>query len=72
MKVLITGATGGIGRALIKVFYRNGWEILAVGRNQNMLTELKEKYKEKLNIYSLDIEVEKNIDEFVYKQYEVQ
>lgn len=71
MKVLITGATGGIGRALIKVFYRNGWEILAVGRNQNMLTELKEKYKEKLNIYSLDIEVEKNIDE-LFKSLEGQ
>lgn len=28
MKVLITGATGGIGKALIEVFYRNGWEIL--------------------------------------------
>lgn len=65
MKVLITGATGGIGRALIEVFYKNGWEILAVGRNQHILRELKAKYKEKLNIYSIDIEIEKNIDELL-------
>lgn len=62
MKVLITGATGGIGRALIEVFYRNGWEILAVGRNENILKELKEKYKEKLSIYPTDMGNEENID----------
>ena len=47
MRVLITGATGGIGKALIDIFYRNNWEILAVGRNQDILKELKKKYKEK-------------------------
>ncbi len=26
MRVLITGATGGIGKALIDIFYRNNWE----------------------------------------------
>ncbi|MGN0944449.1 SDR family NAD(P)-dependent oxidoreductase, partial [Fusobacterium varium] len=46
MKVLITGATGGIGKALIDIFYRNGWEILAVGRNRNILKELKGKYRD--------------------------
>ena len=33
MKVLITGATGGIGEEIIKVFYKNNYEIIAVGRD---------------------------------------
>ena len=45
MRVLITGATGGIGKALIDIFYRNNWEILAVGRNQDILKELKKNTK---------------------------
>ncbi len=71
MRVLIIGATGGIGKALIDIFYRNNWEILAVGRNQDILKELKKKYKEKLNIYSLDLENEKNINKF-FKEIEEQ
>lgn len=65
MKVLITGATGGIGKALIDIFYRNGWEILAVGRNQAIFKELKKKYKEKINIYFVDLKNEKDIDELL-------
>ena len=64
MKVLITGATGGIGKALIDIFYRNGWEILAVGRNRNILKELKGKYRDRLNTYYVDLGNEKSIDEF--------
>ncbi len=71
MRVLITGATGGIGKALIDIFYRNNWEILAIGRNQDILKELKKKYKEKLNIYPVDLEDEKNIDKF-FKEIEEQ
>ena len=48
MRVLITGATGGIGKALIDIFYRNNWEILAVGRNQDILKELKKKIQRKI------------------------
>ena len=69
MKVLITGATGGIGKALIDIFYRNGWEILAVGRNRNILKELKGKYRDRLNTYYVDLGNEKSIDEF-FKELE--
>lgn len=65
MNVLITGATGGIGQALIEVFYRNNWNILAVGRNNKILEELKLKYKDKIEIYSRDISKEKEIIEFL-------
>lgn len=61
MNILITGATGGIGQALIEVFYRNGWDILAVGRNKKILEELKLKYGDKIEVYRKDIEKEEEI-----------
>lgn len=30
--VIITGAAGGIGRATVKLFYRNGWQVIGVDR----------------------------------------
>ena len=65
MNILITGATGGIGQALIEVFYKNSWNILAVGRNNKILEDLKLKYKDKIEIYSRDISKEKEIIEFL-------
>lgn len=65
MNVLITGATGGIGQALIEVFYRNRWNILAVGRNKKILEELKLKYGDKIKIYSRNIEKEEEIKKFL-------
>ena len=65
MNVLITRATGCIGQALIEVFYKNSWNILAVGRNNKILEDLKLKYKDRIEIYSRDISKEKEIIEFL-------
>ena len=43
-KVLITGATGGIGNALVEKFNNNGAQILATGTNEEKLNNLKKKY----------------------------
>ena len=43
-KILITGATGGIGNALIEKFYKLGSSILATGTNPIKLENLKKKY----------------------------
>ena len=40
-KILITGATGGIGNSLVEKFYKLGSLILATGTNENKLEELK-------------------------------
>ncbi len=31
--VLITGAAGGVGKATVDVFFRNGWKVIGVDRN---------------------------------------
>ncbi len=43
-KVLITGATGGIGNSLVKKFDDLGSKILATGTNQEKLDNLKKKF----------------------------
>lgn len=40
MKVIITGASRGIGFEMVKHFLSNGYEVLAISRNQEKLKEL--------------------------------
>lgn len=39
-RVLITGATSGIGKALALDYARQGWQVYACGRNQSVLDDL--------------------------------
>jgi len=43
-RILITGATGGIGNSLVKKFYNLGSSILATGTNEEKLKNLKTSY----------------------------
>ena len=43
-KILITGATGGIGNSLIKKFYDLGSSVVATGTNEEKLNNLKIRY----------------------------
>ena len=47
--VLITGASSGIGRELAKVYVRNGFNLVLVGRRENRLDELKKEILEDIN-----------------------
>ena len=40
-KIIITGATGGIGNTLVKKFLELGAEVLATGTNEEKLKKLK-------------------------------
>ena len=51
-KILITGATGGIGKSLVNKFVSNNCSILATGTNEEKLNKLKDEFK--------DIKVKKN------------
>lgn len=41
--VIVTGASSGIGRATALLFAKNGWQVIAVGRNEKELNALREK-----------------------------
>ena len=43
-KILITGATGGIGNALVEKFYKLETKIIATGTNEDKLVSLKKKF----------------------------
>jgi 3-oxoacyl-[acyl-carrier protein] reductase len=54
-KILITGATGGIGHGLVKKFYELGSIVLATGTNENKLSQLKKEFKNiKTKAFRLD------------------
>jgi len=64
-RVLITGATGGIGQSLVKKFYDLGSIVLATGTNVDKLDKLKKEFKNiKIKSFKLDqhSEIEKFID----------
>ena len=65
-KVLITGATGGIGQSLVKKFDELGSIVLATGTNEEKLNKLKSEFKNiQIKPFKLDnhSEIEKFIDE---------
>ena len=64
-KIIITGATGGIGNSLVDKFYNFGSLVLATGTNEEKLDNLKKKYPniiiEKFKLNEHD-EIEKFIE----------
>ena len=53
--VLITGATGGIGQSLVKVFHANGYNVCATGTNVEKLSFLEKKYKTRFKGIQCDL-----------------
>lgn len=64
MNVLITGATGGIGKALVDIFVKNNYHVIAIGRNKVELDRLQQKYHHMILCYSIDITNENEINSF--------
>ena len=62
-KILITGATGGIGNSLVEKFYNHQSKILATGTNEEKLENLKKKYNIDTKKFNLDNH--DKIEEFV-------
>ena len=65
-KILITGATGGIGSAIVKKFSELGGNIFATGTNQEKLKKLKDIYP-KIHILNFNILNHTKIEEFIDK-----
>ena len=56
-KIIVTGATGGIGNSIIKLLSDSGAQILATGTKIDKLEELKSKFK---NVKILNFDISKN------------
>ena len=63
-KVLITGATGGIGYNLVKKFYDLGSIILATGTNEEKLNQLKKEFKD-IKTKSFKLDQHSEIEQFI-------
>jgi len=63
-KILITGATGGIGKAIVKKFLSLEGTVLATGTNTEKLDSLKKEFPT-INILKFDISEHSKIEEFI-------
>ena len=63
-KIIVTGATGGIGNSIVSKLYSHGANILASGTRKEKLDELKLKHNN-LNILKFDISQIDKIEKFI-------
>ena len=63
-KILITGATGGIGGEIVKKFTSLGGNVVATGTNTEKLDLLKKEHPS-LNVIKFDISEHSKIEEFI-------
>ena len=63
-KILVTGATGGIGNCLVKKFYENGAQIVATGTNEEKLDNLKKNFSN-IHIEKFQLNKHDKIEEFI-------
>ncbi len=63
-KILITGATGGIGKSLVKKFLSLDGTVLATGTNTEKLDALKKEFPN-INVLKFDISDHSKIEDFI-------
>jgi 3-oxoacyl-[acyl-carrier protein] reductase len=63
-KIIVTGASGGIGSSIVEKLYNVGADILATGTRIEKLEELKKKFK-KIKVLKFDISQHEKIEEFI-------
>ncbi len=64
LNILLTGATGVIGRSILDTLVLQGANVLATGTNEEKLKKIKDINKN-INIFKFDISDHKRIEEFV-------
>jgi 3-oxoacyl-[acyl-carrier protein] reductase len=63
-KIIITGATGGIGHSLVKKFYNYGSLVLASSTNEDKLKNLKKEFNN-IEIERFKLDEHQNIEAFI-------
>ncbi len=66
MKVLITGASSGIGKDMAKYLSSMGHDLILVARRKDLMDKLKDELTTSVEVIDCDLSIEKN----VYKLYE--
>ena len=66
-RVLVTGASSGIGRDIAREFSKRGYDLVIVARDNEKLQELKEELKTKVEVIATDLSVEENCIELFNK-----
>lgn len=61
MKVIIIGATSGIGRKMAELYAEKGFKVGATGRRQELLTEIKQQYPSLIETECFDVTGNENI-----------
>ena len=61
-KVIIIGATSGIGRALAELYAKNNCIVGATGRRRELLNSLQEEYPENIVYECFDVTKDENIE----------
>jgi len=67
-KILITGATGGIGKSLVKKFVSLNGNVLATGTKTEKLDNLKKEFPN-INVLKFDISEHSKVEEFIENVY---
>ena len=67
-KVIITGATGGIGNSLIKKFHESGALILATGTKEEKLNKLKDNFSN-IHVEKFNLDNHQGIESFIESAY---
>ena len=62
--IIVTGASGGIGNAIVEKLYEQGGNVLATGTREEKLQELKDKFKN-IKTLKFDISNHDKIEEFI-------
>ena len=62
--IIVTGASGGIGKSIVEKLHKYGAKILATGTNEEKLNKLKNELKD-IEILSFDISNHEKIEEFI-------
>ena len=68
-KIIITGATGGIGNSLVEKFYNLDGNVLATGTNEEKLKIIKNKYSN-VEVEKFDLSMHDKIENFIDKSCE--
>jgi len=63
-KIIVTGASGGIGNSIVEKLSNNGANIIATGTKMEKLEELKSKFQN-IKIIKFDISQSEKIEEFI-------